>query len=153
MERSATSHHYPRVGSALLVVDQDQVLLGRRNKDPNRGKWVLPGGKVEPFESIRDAGRRELLEETGLDVKVGDQIGVFEIIAPPNEHRLIIYSWAAPVGGALRPATDISELRFVSRGEAAELELTEVVRAVLERVSWLCPPKDARAYELVSSKD
>src|SRR4051812_43060202 len=45
----------PRVGSAVIVIDGESVLLGVRNKEPHRGKWVLPGGKIRPFESIDDA--------------------------------------------------------------------------------------------------
>jgi 8-oxo-dGTP diphosphatase len=131
---------FPRVGSALVVKDGDRVLLAQRNKSPNRGKWVFPGGKIEPFESIRDAGSRELREETGLDVEVGDQIGVFEIIRPPDEHRLIVFSWGRPVGGRLHPASDTGKLRFCSRAELATLDLSEVVQRVARAIGWLDDP-------------
>jgi len=131
----------PRVGSALLVELGDRVLLGVRNKEPNRGKWVLPGGGVEPFESVKEAARREIAEETGLVVEVGDQIGVFEIIEPPNEHRLIVYSWATPVHGDLRADSDVLELRFVDRTELSELELSPIVKEVLVRTGWLEEPE------------
>ena len=87
---------FPRTGSAVVVRDGDRLLLARRAKEPNFGKWVFPGGKIEPFESIRQAGERELLEETGLEVQVEDQVGAFEIIRPPEEHRVIISAGLAP---------------------------------------------------------
>ena len=59
----------PRLGSALVVRKGDAILLGLRNKEPEKGKWVLPGGGVRPFETIRAAAHRELLEETGLEVR------------------------------------------------------------------------------------
>jgi 8-oxo-dGTP diphosphatase len=126
----------PRVGSAVIVVDGDRVLMGRRDKDPQRGKWVLPGGGVRPFESVEDAAKRELLEETGLQIEVDRQAGVFEIIDPP-EHRVIVYSWGRPVGGELRASTDLSEIRFVERRTLASLDLTPFVREVLERMGML----------------
>src|ERR1700674_1064708 len=88
----------PRIGSALLVQDErSRILLGQRNKDPQRGSWVIPGGKIHAFESIATAAARELEEETGLRVKVGSQFRAYEIVNPPNEHRIVIYSWATVV--------------------------------------------------------
>src|ERR1035441_7311035 len=92
----------PRVGSALIVRDEATlILLGKRNKDPQRGSWVLPGGKIHAFESIAEAAARELQEETGLQIDVQGQFRVYEIINPPDEHRIIIYSLGKVVGGSL----------------------------------------------------
>jgi 8-oxo-dGTP diphosphatase len=129
----------PRVGSAVLVADSGRVLLGRRAKDPNRGKWVLPGGKVRPFESIADAARREALEETGLEIEIERVLGVREIIDDPNEHRLIVYSTAHPIGGGLRADSDLDDVRWFSRGELVHLDLSDVVRSVLDDQGWILP--------------
>src|SRR3954447_2705217 len=88
-EATHDSKPLPRIGSAVIVLDGGSVLLGVRDKEPNRGKWVLPGGKVRPFESIDEAARREIREETGLEIAVERQLGVWEIIEPPAEHRVI----------------------------------------------------------------
>ena len=122
----------PRVGSALIVRDDaNRILLGKRNKDPQRGNWVLPGGKIHAFESIADAAARELAEETGLQVEVQHLFRVYEVINEPQEHRIIIYSWAKVVGGELRASDDISEVKFVSLDELGDLPLTPLVREVL----------------------
>lgn len=128
---------FPRIGSAVVVTDGERLLLAQRKKTPSRGKWVFPGGKIEPFESIREAAAREIREETGLEVEVGDQIGAFEIINPPDEHRLIIFSWAKPTGGTLRAASDVGDLKFCTRSELAELDLGDIVRRVAVSVGWL----------------
>ena len=122
----------PRVGSALLVRDEaNRILLGKRNKDPLRGSWVIPGGKIHAFESIADAAARELYEETGLIVEVGGRFNVYEIISPPNEHRIVIYSWGTVLGGEAKASDDISELRFFELDELGEVPLTPLVQRVL----------------------
>ena len=126
------SEGLPRVGSALLVRDEaNRILLGRRNKDPQRGSWVIPGGKIHAFESIAEAACRELKEETGLNVEVTGQFGVYEIINPPTEHRLVIYNWAHVIGGVPQASDDLSEIRFFAIDELGEVPTTPLVRRVL----------------------
>lgn len=129
--------YLPRLGSAVIIKKDGKILLGRRNKEPENGKWVLPGGKVEKFETIKDAAKRELLEEAGIEVEVGEPIGVYEIISPPKEHRIIVYSWATVKSGNLKPSTDTSELRFFSKDEVKDIELTDLVKKVLQDVAFL----------------
>src|SRR5216683_6688863 len=119
----------PRIGSALLVRDGvNRILLGQRNKDPQRGSWVIPGGKIHAFESIAEAATRELQEETGLTVEVGSLFKVYEIVNPPNEHRIVIYSWAKVVGGTPNASDDLSAIRFFALEELAEVCMTPLVR-------------------------
>ena len=128
----------PRIGSALLVRDETQrILLGKRNKDPQRGCWVIPGGKIHAFESIAAAAAREFEEETGLKVEVGRQFKAYEIVNPPTEHRIVIYSWAKVVGGTPKASDDLSEIRFFGVHELTDLAMTPLVRTVLEDVGLL----------------
>jgi 8-oxo-dGTP diphosphatase len=123
----------PRIGSALLVRDaENRILLGQRNKEPQRGSWVIPGGKIHAFESIAEAAARELQEETGLTVTVGCQFKVYEVVNPPNEHRIVIYSWAKVVGGTPKASDDLSDVRFFPTEELENIPLTPLVRRVLE---------------------
>lgn len=123
----------PRIGSALLVQDErKRILLGQRNKDPQRGFWVIPGGKIHAFESIADAAARELQEETGLSISMGPQFKVYEIVNPPNEHRIVIYSWAKVVSGTPKASDDLSDVRFFGAEELDSLPLTPLVRTVLQ---------------------
>lgn len=123
----------PRVGSALLVRDEaNRILLGKRNKDPQRDSWVIPGGKIHAFETIAQAAAREIEEETGLKVTVEDQFRAYEIINPPSEHRLIIYSWGRVTEGTPQASDDLSEVRFFSVDELGDVPLTPLVRRVLE---------------------
>ncbi|MGA8193428.1 MAG: NUDIX hydrolase [Acetobacteraceae bacterium] len=58
----------PIVGIGIVVIKGNTVLLVRRGKPPNIGSWTLPGGAQELGETTEDAARRELLEETGIEV-------------------------------------------------------------------------------------
>ena len=66
-----TAREYPErplVGVGVVVLRGDTVLLVRRGREPGRGRWALPGGAQRLGETVEEAGRRELREETGLEV-------------------------------------------------------------------------------------
>jgi 8-oxo-dGTP diphosphatase len=78
---------HPVVGVGGVVIDGDSTLLIRRGHEPLKDQWSIPGGALELGETIRAGLAREMLEETGLVVRVGELIEVFERIIqdpPPN---------------------------------------------------------------------
>ena len=127
-----------RVGSAVLIVRDNKLLLGRRNKQPDFGRWILPGGKIEYGETHEEAAIREAKEELGLTIEVVRLAGkgVYHIL-PPDRHRIIIYSIATIIDGIITPSSDISEASFFTKDELKKLDITDVVRKVLFDSDWL----------------
>jgi 8-oxo-dGTP diphosphatase len=126
------------VGSAVLITDGDRILLGLRNKEPNFGRWVLPGGGIEYGETHEQAAIREAKEELGVEIEILGLAGkgVYHIL-PPDRHRMIVYNQARIVGGEIVPSSDISEVRLFTRIELREADITPVVEAVLRDSGWL----------------
>ncbi len=124
----------PRLGCAGLIRRGEKVLLGMRNKEPNRGLWVLPGGRVEFGESFAKTLERELLEEAGIGVEVQDVFKVYELINPPNEHRVIVYLMANHRSGEPVASSDLSEVRFFSSDELLVMSNQGLISPFVEKV-------------------
>ncbi|MCC7353199.1 MAG: NUDIX hydrolase, partial [Anaerolineae bacterium] len=103
----------PLVGVGAVVIDNGKVLLVQRGQEPGKGTWGLPGGLVELGETAAEAVRREVVEETGLDVEPGPLVGIFEPITRDEEgrirfHYIVVDFLASLRGGTLRAATDVA---------------------------------------------
>jgi 8-oxo-dGTP diphosphatase len=132
--RSAETKQRPRLGCAGLILRGPQVLLGKRNKEPNRGLWVLPGGGVEFCETFAQTLERELLEEAGIGVVVKDVFKTYELINPPNEHRVIVYLIAEHRSGEPVPSSDLSDVRFFGNTELREMSERKLISPFVEKV-------------------
>ena len=127
-----------RVGSAVLIVKDDKILLGKRKKTPNFGKWVLPGGKIEFGETHQEAGVREAKEELGLDISIEGLAGNgLYYLTHDETHRIIIYSYAKPLSDVISASSDISEARFFTKEELINLDISDIVLEVLKDSNWV----------------
>lgn len=124
----------PRLGCAGLIRYGHQVLLGKRNKEPNRGLWVLPGGGVEFGESFATTLQRELLEEAGIEIDVQNVFNVYELINPPGEHRVIVYVNGSYRSGEPIASSDLSEVRFFHPDELRIMSQDGLISPFVERV-------------------
>jgi ADP-ribose pyrophosphatase YjhB (NUDIX family) len=130
----------PIVGVGAVVFDHEgRVLLVERGKPPGVGLWSLPGGRLEPRETLVQAVAREVREETGLIVEVGTLACVIERIAD-DYHFVILDYFARVIGGSLAAASDARAARFVELDQLHALPLTEGLVDVLARARATQPP-------------
>ena len=101
----------------------DDVLLIKRGREPLKGKWSIPGGKIDLGEAVRDAALRELREETGVEGRITRLIDVIDSIID-GQHYVLIDFEAEWVSG--EPVAD---------DDAAAAEFVPVEEA-MRRVSW-----------------
>ena len=112
---------------ALVYDDRHRLLVVQRAHEPGTGMWSLPGGRVEPGEDDSAAVVREVAEETGLDVAVGELVGEVERDAPDGRVYVIRDYRAATVGGTLAAGDDAADARFVDRAELDDLPTVKLL--------------------------
>ncbi|HIH00664.1 TPA: NUDIX hydrolase [Thermoplasmata archaeon] len=129
----------PLVGVGVVTIKDGKILLVKRAFDPGEGKWSVPGGLVEVGEKLSEAGARETLEETGVEVQVLELINVFDMIDVEEDgrtryHYVLVDFLARPTGGTERLSSEITDLRWVAYDEAKSMDLTKTARRALSEL-------------------
>ena len=128
----------PMVGVGAVVLKGDLVLLVRRGKEPAYGQWSLPGGLVELGETLEEALRREILEETGVRIVPIDLVAALDRVIPDREGKIeyhyilldFVCEWEA---GEPAPASDAMDCAFVAVQDLARYSLTRSAEEVIRR--------------------
>jgi ADP-ribose pyrophosphatase YjhB (NUDIX family) len=128
-----SSREYPArpiVGVGGVTIRDGRVLLMRRARAPLQGEWSIPGGALDVGESIAEGVRREVAEETGVDVRVLGPIGTFERIirdasGKVQYHYVILDYLCEAIGGEVRAGSDAVDAAWVAEGEVGRLALSE----------------------------
>ena len=140
MKRDYPEH--PLIGVGAVIVSGGRALLVRRDSEPLRGEWSVPGGLLELGEKLREGVRREALEETGLEVEPGDVLDVFDsIFTDPlgrtQYHYVLIDYLCKPLSGEARAGSDVSDVRWVGLDAlpamGLRVSIEQVVRKGIER--------------------
>lgn len=146
MRREYPDAPIPSVGG--IVFNGERVLLVRRGKEPNKGRWSIPGGAVELGEGVRQAVEREVLEECGVHVRAGQVMEAVDIIqrdAPsqgasghsalassePRFHYVVVDFLCEYLSGEPVPGDDVAETRWAHPDEFDALDVLPSARAVI----------------------
>jgi 8-oxo-dGTP diphosphatase len=133
------------VGVGGVIIDQGRALLIRRGSEPLLGEWSIPGGMLELGETLEEGVARELLEETGIIVRVIELIEVFDRIylestagakegkKAPRFHYVIVDYLCERIAGEAIAGSDVTEVAFAGEAELSEYKLTETATRILKK--------------------
>lgn len=132
-----------RCVGAIIHDSRGRLLLVKRAHEPSKGKWSLPGGRVEPGETDHSAVQREVREETGLSVTIGAFVGRVRRPAPHGTYEILDYScWSNEQ--EISPGDDAADAIWADSATFATLDangaLTQDLAATLR--SWDCLPRN-----------
>lgn len=149
----------PIVGVGAIIFRGDQVLLIQRGQEPSRGQWSIPGGAVLVGETLEEGVRREILEETHLEVRVLTLVKVLERIFRDSDgrvayHYVLVDFLCEYRAGELRSDSDAQDARFVNLQDLPSYQIAPVTLEVISRGDrlrqnpelWDSPASDARFY-------
>lgn len=135
----------PIPGVGVVVRKGDTVLVIQRGNPPRRGDWGIPGGAVELGETLRDAAVREVREECGIEIALGDAIDTWDVIQRDDDgrvqyHYVLVDFVADYVRGDLRAASDVLDARWLSITELSAFPLPDKTREVIRKAFDRRPP-------------
>lgn len=119
---------------AVILDDEERVLLTKRSIAPFQDMWVMPGGKIDLGEPILEALKREVHEEVGLEVEVDGLIDVFEHLTPGdyNDHFVILYYRCRPLYcDIIRNEAEVAEVAWVDRSALSDYHMPDGTRHIL----------------------
>ena len=138
--RMSDAKPLPRIGVSACVWRDGKVLLVERGKEPWKGKWSLPGGSLEFGETVREAARRELAEETGVEADLERLVDVDDAIMHDASGRpLAHYSIVCFTGhwrhGEPEARDDVTKVQWAELAALDRLDMTPGTAAYI-RQAW-----------------
>ncbi len=136
MTKSRKYPQNPVVGVGAVVLRGEKILLVKREKDPFKGEWSIPGGKQQISETVEEAVKREIFEETGILIKKLKFLDVVDIILPDDEGKIIFHYTildfkAQWLSGECRPGGDAKIVKWFKLAEIEKLKLREKTKEII----------------------
>jgi mutator protein MutT len=127
----------PILGIGAVIVKDGKAIIVKRANDPYKGQWSIPGGRVELGEALAEAVRREMREETGLEVRVGPVIEVFERVERVGDrilyHFVVVDYLCTCTGGVLCAGDDAEDVAWVSTEDLQRYGVADAAAAVIAK--------------------
>jgi 8-oxo-dGTP diphosphatase len=144
---------YPRIGVGAVVLREGRVLLVRRGVPPSQGLWAIPGGGLELGETLREGAEREVLEETGITIRAGEQVFTGDLMERDADGRIrfhyVVIDFAADyISGEVNGSDDASEARWVTPAELGDLPATKTTLKLLRQLGFLPPAGETGSRDI-----
>ncbi len=135
-EKQIQPNPLPRPAVGAVVFKNGKVLLVRRANPPSQGQWAIPGGKIRWGETLQQAARREVLEETGITIRAGRPIYTFDsIVRDPQGkvrfHYVIVDLEAEYICGRPIAGDDADQVAWVGPKEMEGMDISRPTRLLL----------------------
>lgn len=128
----------PQLAASAVIFRDAKILLVRRARDPGRGRYSLPGGRVEWGETLEQAVHREVAEETGLTVTIIGLAGIREVMPASGGGHFVVLSYAARwTGGEVMLNDEHDGFEWVAPDDAPKFDLTDGLMQIIEAAKAL----------------
>ncbi len=129
----------PLVGVGAIIMRKGKMMIVKRGNEPAKGLWSVPGGVVELGEHLHDAVKREVKEETGLDIVIERLVDAVDSIVFDDQgliqyHYVLLDYLCRPCGGTLKASDDVQELRWVQLDALQSLPITPSLNRVIAHI-------------------
>ena len=130
---------FPTIAASAVVINDGKILMIKRAREPNKGKWSIPGGRIELGESIHEAVKREVSEECNIEIEILRLLEVSDNIIRDEErrvryHYVLIDVLARYKTGEVNAQSDAEDYRWVTVEELSEMDMSPQLRTILLRL-------------------
>ncbi|MFX0116033.1 MAG: NUDIX hydrolase [Candidatus Hodarchaeota archaeon] len=130
----------PWVSAHALTVHDNRFLVIKRGAPPAKGLWSVPGGAIDLGETVEECLKREVLEETGIEIEVEEFLRYVDVILKEKAtkniqyHYVVLYFKALYISGELKPSSDAADAQWLTPNEIRQLPVTETLPKLLDQL-------------------